>query len=450
MDLTRYQPTLTPAQLTELLRLLGEIDEFKGHWRKLREIRAERLGELRHVTTIESAGSSTRIEGAELSNEEVARVLSGLSVDSFRARDASEVRGYGELLETIFSHFTDIPFEERYVKQLHGILLQYSERDAWHRGQYKKNDNHVEARHADGRVEVIFRTATPFDTPRLMTDLVEHTRLALLAREVHPLVVIAHFLVAFLAIHPFQDGNGRLSRALTSLLLLGVGYEYVPYASLESVIEENKGGYYVALRGSQLAMREAPADFSEWLLFFLRALRAQQRNLIAKLDIERTMVQLSDVQERILAIVDQHGHVTSSLVARTLQLPGRTVRYHLDVLIQHGLLEPIGEKRGRTYRRSIDEPSAVVAPDSRNAVILAEILEQGGRIKAAALRKLVVRHGSDARMVGTLHGRRLAHLRRDRQTGESVLTARGREIAEQHLFTRRLARLPSRDAPATG
>lgn len=450
MDLTRYQPILTPAQVTELLRLLGEIDEFKGHWRKLREIRAERLGELRHVTTIESAGSSTRIEGAELSDHEVARVLSGLSVDSFRARDASEVRGYGELLETIFSHFTDIPLEERYIKQLHGILLQYSERDAWHRGEYKKNDNHVEARHADGRVEVIFRTATPFDTPRLMTDLVEHTRVALLARDVHPLVVIARFLVVFLAIHPFQDGNGRLSRALTSLLLLGVGYEYVPYASLERVIEENKGAYYVALRGSQLAMREGTPDFGEWLLFFLRALRAQQRNLIAKLDIERTMVQLSDVQERILAIVDQHGRVTSSLVARTLKLPGRTVRYHLDVLIQHGLLEPLGEKRGRTYRRSSEEPSAVVAPDSRNAAILAEILEQGGRIEAAALRKLVVRHGSDARMVGTLHGRRLAHLRRDRRTGESVLTARGREIAERYIFTRRLARLPSHDAPATG
>ncbi len=450
MDLTRYQPILTPAQVTELLRLLGEIDEFKGHWRKLREIRAERLGELRHVTTIESAGSSTRIEGAELSDHEVARVLSGLSVDSFRARDASEVRGYGELLEIIFSHFTDIPLEERYIKQLHGILLQYSERDAWHRGEYKKNDNHVEARHADGRVEVIFRTATPFDTPHLMTDLVEHTRLALLARDVHPLVVIARFLVVFLAIHPFQDGNGRLSRALTSLLLLGAGYDYVPYASLERVIEENKGAYYVALRGSQHAMREGTPGFGEWLLFFLRALRAQQRNLIAKLDIERTMVHLSDVQERILAIVDQHGRVTSSLVARTLKLPGRTVRYHLDVLIQHGLLEPLGEKRGRTYRRSSEKPSAVVAADSRNAAILAEILEQGGRIEAAALRKLVVRHGSDARMVGTLHGRRLAHLRRDRRTGESVLTARGREIAEQYIFTRRLARLPSHDAPATG
>jgi len=451
VNLTRYQPTLTPAQVAELLRLLGDIDEFKGHWRKLREIRAERLGDLRHVTTIESAGSSTRIEGAELSNEEVARVLRGLPVDSFRARDASDVRGYGELLETIFSHFKEIPLEERYIKQLHGILLQYSERDSWHRGEYKKNDNHVEARHADGRIEVIFRTATPFDTPRLMTDLVEHARFALLTRDVHPLVVIAHLLVVFLVVHPFQDGNGRLSRALTSLLLLGAGYEYVPYASLERVMEENKGAYYVALRNSQLAMREDPTAFGEWLLFFLRALRAQQQNLIAKLDIERSMVQLSEVQERILTIVDQSGRVTSSLVANRLKLPGRTVRYHLDVLIQHGLLEPIGERRGRTYRRSSDKPGAVAGqgPDSRNAAILTEVLERGGRIEATALRELVVRHGSDARMVGSMHGRRLAYLRRDRQSGESVLTARGREIAERHLFALRLARLPARGAPAT-
>lgn len=445
MGIPPTQPILTPAQLSELLRLVGEIDEFKGYWRKLREIRAERLGELRQITTIESAGSSTRIEGAELSDEEVARVLGGLSVDSFRARDESEVRGYGELLQLIFDNSSDLPLDARHVKQLHGILLRYSERDAWHRGEYKKNDNHVEARHADGRVEIIFRTATPFDAPRLMAALITETNAASIGRETHPLVVIARFLVEFLGIHPFQDGNGRLARALTSLLLLQSGYEYVPYASLERVIEENKGAYYAALRTSQLAMRDRPQAFGEWLLFFLRALRAQQQNLIAKLDIERSMVQLSDVQERMLALVDQHGRVTSTLLARTLRLPGRTVRYHLDVLIRNGLLEPKGEKRGRTYRRASGEAGHAAGPNSRNSAILLEILMQGGRISATALRKLVKGKGYDARMVGTLHGRRLAHLRRDRRTGESVLTTRGREVAEQHLFVTRLARLPETD-----
>ncbi|HET9948995.1 MAG TPA: Fic family protein [Longimicrobiales bacterium] len=155
-------------------------------------------------------------------------------MDSFRARDESEVRGYGELLQTIFDHSAELPLEERFIKQLHGILLKYSEADAWHRGEYKRTPNHVEVRHPDGRVEVVFQTAAPFDTPRRMQELLEATTSALASGESHPLVVIARFIVDFLAIHPFQDGNGRLARALTTLLL----HEYAPYASLERVVEE--------------------------------------------------------------------------------------------------------------------------------------------------------------------------------------------------------------------
>jgi Fic family protein len=441
------QPRISPARLNELLRLLGEIDEFKGYWRKLRELRAERLGELRQITTIESAGSSTRIEGAELSDTEVAQVLGGLSLNSFRGRAESEVRGYGELLQVIFDHRDELPLEERYLQQLHGILLQHSEVDAWHRGHYKKNANDVEARHPDGRREVIFQTASPFDTPRLMMALISSTNDALTRGDAHPLVVIARFVVEFLAIHPFQDGNGRLSRALTTLLLLRAGYDYAPYASLERVIEENKAAYYASLRTSQLAMRGDASDFGEWLLFLLRALRAQQQNLLAKLDVERSMQQLSAVQERLLELIDRNGRVTSTLLATALDLPARTVRYHLDVLIRHGLIEASGEKRGRTYRRSGGGRSSTVSgPDSPTASILAAILEGGGRIRAGALAKLVKKHGYDARVVGTLHGRRNAHLRRAKDSDESVLTSRGREIAEQYIFARRLARVESQES----
>ncbi len=439
MPMTPFQPTLSPADLSTLLKVLGEIDEFKGHWRKLRELRAERLDRLRRITTIESAGSSTRIEGAELSNDEVARVLEGLHVDSFRARDESEVRGYAELLQTIFDDFRAIPLEERFVKQLHGILLRHSEADAWHRGAYKTNDNHVEARHPDGRIEIIFRTATPFETPRRMNGLVAETTTALRERQAHPLVIIARFVADFLAIHPFQDGNGRLSRALTSLLLLQAGYEYVPYASLERIVEENKATYYAALRASQLAMRAHPHEFGDWLLFFLRALRTQQEVLIGKLDVERTMVQLSDAQERILAVVDRHGRVTSTMLATTLGLPARTVRSHLESLIHHGLIQPTGEKRGRIYQRATGTPTRVAGPDTKAADVLVTILERGGRTTAAGLRRLVKQHGGDPRLMGTLHGKRSPHLRRDRRTGDSLLTDRGREVAEQHLFTKRLS-----------
>ena len=277
-----------------------------------------------------------------------------------------------------------------------------------------------------------------------MTELVATTNAALADLTLHPVVTIAKFIVDFLAIHPFQDGNGRLARALTSLLLLRAGYEYVPYSSLERVIEENRQAYYAALRASQLAIRTSPNNFGEWLTFFLRALRAQQRSLAAKLDVERSMIALSAVQERVLGVIDQHGRATTTLIAHGLGLPTRTVRYHLDVLTERGLIEAHGEKRGRYYRRASGTTAMAPNPQSRTAEMLAEILENGGRIRTAELRRLVKRHGYDPRVIGTLHGRRLAHLRRDPRTGESVLTSRGREIAQQHLFAVRLSRGPAR------
>jgi Fic family protein len=435
-----FAPRLDGKQLTEAMRLVGEIDVFKGHWRKLQEIRAEKLAQLRQVTTIESAGSSTRIEGAELSDQEVARVLQGLSLESFRARDESEVRGYGDLLQLIFDSYREIPFDENHIKQLHKILLSYSEKDARHRGGYKTQDNHVEARYPDGRIEVIFRTASPFDTPRLMAEQIELTRAALMSGDVHPLVAISRFIVEFLAIHPFQDGNGRLSRALTTLLLLRSGYDYVPYSSLERVVEENKTAYYAALRESQTAMRSDPAAFGEWFLFLLRALQAQTKNLQAKLEVEQSMLHLTEAQQQILSFVEQQGRATSSSLANQLQMPVRTVRYHLDILVAQGLVEARGERRGRFYTRSARSPASAERPLSPTAAILAEILEKGGRIGPNELVRLVKRYGYDPRVVGTMHGRRLAHLRRDRKTGDSVLTSRGQEIAEQHIFTERLAR----------
>jgi Fic family protein len=420
-------------------RLLGEIDEFKGHWRKLGEIRAERLTSLRQVTTVESAGSSTRIEGAELTDDEVSRVLQGLQVDSFRARDEGEVLGYGELLQTIFDNHREIPLTENYLKQLHKILLGHVAKDERHRGEYKKFENPVEARHPDGRVEVVFRTASPFDTPRLMAELVAATNDAMASDQLHPLIAIARFVVDFLAIHPFQDGNGRLSRAVTALLLLRSGYDYVPYASVERVIEDNKVGYYHGLRVSQAAMQSDPTAFGEWLVFFLRVLQAQARSLSAKLEMERSILHLKDIQVKVLEHVERHGRGTAAKVARALSIGGRQARYHLGLLVERGLLAPHGERRGRYYTRpAAGAPNVAPLADSRNAAILADILERGGKVGRQELQGLIATHEGNPRLAGSLHGRKLAHLRWEPNAKVSSLTARGREIAQQYLFARRL------------
>ena len=200
--------TITPA----ILKKIAEIDEFKGAWTALGRISPDRLDALRRIATIESIGSSTRIEGASLSDKEVEALLTGLDIKTFASRDEEEVAGYAETMETVFANWQAITLTENHIKQLHRDLLQYSSKDARHRGAYKTHNNHVEAFGPDGKsIGIVFETATPFDTPRLMTELVEWTQTNLENSELHELIVIAVFVVVFLAIHPFQDGNGRLS-----------------------------------------------------------------------------------------------------------------------------------------------------------------------------------------------------------------------------------------------
>ena len=436
-----FHPALNRKDSSELVRLVGELDHFRGTWRKMQEIRTERLLQLRQVTTIESTASSTRIEGVELTDAEVARVLDGIGSDSFRARDEEEVRGYAELLTLIYESHADIPLTENHIKQLHRTLLKHSSKDERHRGEYKRVSNDVVRKRDDVIEEVVFKTATPFDTMQLMPQLVEATNAALEDHALHPLVVIARFVVDFLAIHPFQDGNGRLARALTTLLLLRAGYDYVSYASLERVIEENKPQYYMALRESQRAMREDASDFGAWLFFFLRALKAQQESLASKLQIEKSMLDLSGVQQTIADLIAKRVRITGPEIARELGLTDRAARYHLDVLRSRSLISAHGKKRGAYYTMSTNEAPSEKRPSILGGtnVIIADIFERGGRIGKDDLVALVRSHGYDGRVVGLLHGRRLAHLRRNPATGESVLTARGEEIARQHLFVARLS-----------
>ena len=268
----------------EILRLIGEIDEFKGSWREMRALAPERLAGLRRVATIESIGSSTRIEGSKLTDAQVEELLDRLEQKTFVSRDEQEVAGYAEAMETVFDSYADILLTENYLKQLHAMLLRYSTKDERHRGEYKKLPNNVEAFDADGKsLGVVFETASPFDTPFRMQELVAWTREAMEDRAWHPLVIIGLFIVAFLEIHPFQDGNGRLSRVLTTLLLLQAGYGYAPYSSLESIIEANKEGYYLALRRTQGTMRGDHPDYEPWLLFFLRSLKKQKDRLEERL-----------------------------------------------------------------------------------------------------------------------------------------------------------------------
>jgi Fic family protein len=341
----------TIAITTAILKLIAEIDEFKGAWTALGRISPERLTALRRVATIESVGSSTRIEGARLSDKEVEALLTGLDVKAFASRDEEEVAGYAATMETVFAHFREIASTENHIKQLHRDLLQYSSKDERHRGEYKTHNNHVEAFGPDGEsLGIVFATATPFDTPRLMTQLVEWTRENFESGELHKLIVIAVFVVVFLAIHPFQDGNGRLSRILTTLLLMRAGYGYVPYSSLESVIEQSKDAYYLGLRQTQGTLRTEAPDWQPWLTFFLRALQQQKARLEKKIERERLILgDLPELSVQILELCRERGRVTVAEAAKVTGANRNTIKDHLKALTKAGHIEQHGAGRGTWY-----------------------------------------------------------------------------------------------------
>ncbi len=336
----------------ELLRYISEIDEFKGSWSVQTGLNPDRLQALRHVATIESIGSSTRIEGSKLSNADIEDLLSQVGKTSFQTRDEQEVAGYAEAMETVFENFSDIPVTENYIKQLHSMLLRHSEKDTRHAGEYKKHSNSVEAFDADGKsLGVVFETTTPFDTPAEMQKLLRWTRETLEDNSYHPLIVIALFNVVFLAIHPFQDGNGRLSRVMVSLLLLKAGYSYIPYASLESIVEKNKDAYYLSLQRTQKTLKSKKIDWLPWLTFFLHLLKRQKDHLSAKTDAnEYSHLPYEGMQ--IMLYVDEHQRITLRDAEKLINTVTRpTIKNRLSDLVNKGLLVRNGKTRGTWYSK---------------------------------------------------------------------------------------------------
>ncbi len=335
----------------ELLALLSEVDEFKGAWRALSTIAPERLNALRHVATVESIGSSTRIEGSKLTDREVERLLGSLEIRRFGTRDEQEVAGYADVMETVFRSWSDIPLTENHIKQLHRDLLQYSEKDERHRGNYKTLRNDVGAFDANGKmIGIVFETATPFDTPRRMADLVSWLDEAREVRHLHPLLTVAVFVVVFLEIHPFQDGNGRLSRVLTTLLLLQASYSFVPYSSLESVIEHSKEAYYLGLRQTQSTIRTDRPNWQPWLLFFMRALQQQKRRLAVKVEREKSaLATLPELAVKILDYARDQGRVTTRDMVREFGASPNTLKATFTSLVDKGLLLRHGGGRSTWY-----------------------------------------------------------------------------------------------------
>jgi Fic family protein len=349
------------VQITvEILKFISEIDEFKGRWQATQELAPERLSNLKRIATIESVGSSTRIEGAKLSDKQVERLLSGLEQISFGSRDEQEVAGYADAMDMVFENYASMQLSENHLRQLHGMLLKYSDKDEAHRGEYKNIKNHVEAIDADGKsLGIVFQTATPFETPMMMDVLVEWYNAQANEEAQHPLLIIAVFVVTFLAIHPFKDGNGRLSRVLTTLLLLRAGYSYVPYSSMETVIEANKENYYLALRRTQQTIQTDLQDWEPWVVFFLKTMVKQKSNLAAKVRDERQLREsLPALSRSILELANRREEVTVREIEDATGANRNTIKAHVKKLAEQDYLLALGRGRGARYtlKRPIGKP----------------------------------------------------------------------------------------------
>ena len=339
---------LTP----QILNKIAKIDEFKGLWKGSLKLSPQLLGRLKASVIITSTGASTRIEGSQMSDEEVARLLRGLKTNPPKNRDEQEVAGYADLLGRIFDTFRTTNLTESVILQFHSILLQFSDKDRAHRGAYKNADNTVIMDH-EGKQVVLFHPTPPYLVRPEMEAILAWTNQELEKKELHPLLVIANFIFEFLAIHPFIDGNGRLSRALTNLLLLRSDYGYVPYVSMDDLIENRKEDYYLALRATQKHHKTDQEDITAWLDFFVGILLEQAENARALMNSEQPEKLLSEKQEQVYALFTPGELLSISDLNKKLggAVTYATLKQALARLVTLRLLEKMGQGRGTRYKK---------------------------------------------------------------------------------------------------
>ncbi|WOK08092.1 Fic family protein [Imperialibacter roseus] len=335
----------------QLMKLLSIIDSFKGNWQSIELKHSKHLKELKKIATIESIGSSTRIEGATLTDAEVEKLLKSVKITKLTTREQQEVVGYYETLQVILVNYKDIALSERYIHQLHGMLLKHSAKDQSHKGQYKPLSNQVVANNPDGTQRTIFRITDPSSTSREMEELLNWTDERLTKADMHPLMITAAFVYEFLSIHPYQDGNGRLSRLLTTLLLMQQGYGFVQYVSFEHIIEERKEDYYRALMEGQKNRYKKTERIDRWILFFLDCLSTLIKRLEAKYEVYSKLTkELNERQQAVLEFAKKRKAVRMSEIEEAFKTHSRnTLKKDMAYLVNEGLLLKIGERKGTRY-----------------------------------------------------------------------------------------------------
>ncbi|MBI4648228.1 MAG: Fic family protein [Bacteroidia bacterium] len=334
-----------------IIKVISQIDLFKGKW-DINEKKENRyLKELRKIATIESIGSSTRIEGSKLTDEEIKKLLDNIKITKFVSRDEQEVIGYFDTLEIIYDNYATIDLTENSIKHLHNILLKHSDKDSRHRGKYKTLSNKVVANYPNGTQKVIFNTTEPHLVDSQMRDLVKWAKTQFTKQDIHPLLIIATFIYEFVSIHPFQDGNGRLSRLLTTLLLIKYNYQFVQYVSFENLIEQKKKDYYQALMSGQKNRDTKNEIIDKWILFFLECINILISRLEKKYDIYKQKGgYLNDRQKNLIEFIKKNQPIKLNDLSKKFgEISINTIKKDLLHLKNENIIESIGRNKGTIY-----------------------------------------------------------------------------------------------------
>ena len=333
----------------EVILKIAKIDELKGRWSGSLSLNPKILYQLKKSVVITSSASSTRIEGAKMTDKEVERFLRGIKQKIPKNRDEEEVAGYADLLGRVFDNYKSLKISESRILELHKIMLAFSRKDKEHYGKYKTKDNTVGIVEKGKIKKILFQPTTPWLVKKEMDDLFEWTKERQEKKDLHSLAIIANFIFEFLAIHPFIDGNGRLSRALMNLMMLQNNYGFVPYISLEEIIEERQSEYYLALRETQKNHKTKNEDITPWLNFFLDAVLTQTKKALNLLEGKENRKLLSEAQEKVYDLFADNIELKVSEIQKKTKIPLPTVKRSVSKLTEYKLLEKIGQGSATRY-----------------------------------------------------------------------------------------------------
>jgi len=343
---------LTPNQ-TSLITL---IERFQGAFEATKLQSPALIEGLKNTSIITSSGASTRIEGATFNDKEVKELVDkGCKINKMSSRSEREVAGYVKALNYIYDNLGKLDISEKTIREIHQLLtseLTESQLPSKQRGNYKDITNDVvETDPQTGKViKVWFKTTPPGPATQVaMKNFISDYNKINSNNECHPLILIGGLIVKFLAIHPFRDGNGRLSRLLTTLLLLNHGYVWSQYTSHEKIIEDNKEGYYVSLRDTQKTLESDNPDYQIWLDFFLKIVLKQTEFLKGKIAEQSPIPTMNENEKKVFEVIKAVGKCKISYLLEQSDMSRPGLKSLLKRLIDQGIIYKEGKGKGTTY-----------------------------------------------------------------------------------------------------